>query len=706
MTRIVAGRYELIQALGKGGMKEVWRSRDRRSGDEVALALLFRFEPELFANELALARRIESPHVARVLEGGICEDGEAYVVTELCAGPDLRAYRHHRGALPWPEAAALIHQLARGLDAIHQAHVLHRDIKPDNAIFTAAGVKVIDFGISLPAIDANTDVGAPVPPAGTLVYMAPEVFRDRVDARTDVYALGVTLFELGAGRPPLSAPSGAELIQRILTLEAHDLGAMQGAPQALRSLVAEMVAVNQGERPRAAEVASRLAEFAGCAPHAPAIGPHAGAPAAPTLLSPAAPRMATPPTREERAPFRHRLTIELEAPVWPSDVIATGWDEAPYAVMTRGEGTRVSSLTESGARRWSRSLIRNLEGGLAADLDGDGIAELYLWSRDAVIALDEGGELCFEAPLPPLDPAQPEWEHGPPSACVIERRGRRCLALADRLIDAAGALVGRLERRYQGDGAELVESPGDRGLSVVGRADQAFRGDFATPAALLISPGAPGFRVAHLERVLGDPSIRLSIYGPGGTLTASATVGVYDLKTAPIAAFGHANHPSTRLFDGCCAPLSVAVGGDHMIAVPYLVNAPWFGPVVVGIGSGGEERWRTRLEARGGGTRWPPMLAAIGGRVEILIPSGGVIDRIDAVTGDRRDPLRIPGDPVALGDFSGRGTDELVVAVGDKLLVFEGGDTEPGRVRWVGARGDLWRSGSLGPDGLPVGPMR
>src|SRR5262245_40432727 len=152
-------------------MKQVWRARDVESGADVALAIVHRFVAGDFRNEVALAKRVKSAHVARVLDGFVTDDGVAVVVSELCDGLDLMHYRQAREVTP-AEAVAMVAQMATGIAAIHAAHVLHRDVKPSNAILTTSGVKMIDFGISLPAMDAKTAPGSFAPPAGTLPYMA------------------------------------------------------------------------------------------------------------------------------------------------------------------------------------------------------------------------------------------------------------------------------------------------------------------------------------------------------------------------------------------------------------------------------------------------------------------------------------------------------------------------------------------------------
>jgi hypothetical protein len=715
MGETVAGRYQLDRVLGTGGMKEVWRALDQDSGEWVAVALLRDVDAARFTNELDLARRIHSPHVATVVDGGI-DDQHAFVVTELCDGPDLAAYRLHRGALDWREVAGLGTQLARGLAAIHAAHVLHRDVKPANAIFTRSGVKLIDFGISLPSVDASTDVGSPMPPAGTMAYMAPEVFRGEVDARTDVYALGITLFELGAGHPPLLAANPAEMVARVLTLQRHDLSAAAAAPPPLRELLTEMTAARRDARPFMPEVTERLIALGCPAPAFPEslFDPVSSSRLAATVArspdaDPAVPDTNPGLARTGPAPaFALETEVALGSPIDPARVIATPWPEVPYIGLLGDAGTVVTGFDGGGEIVWRREIDRALESGLAADLDGDGTAELYAASRDALVSFDRRGELRFTTALPRPVQAGHDWDRRAPTLCVGEREGVRLIVAAGALFDAGGRRVGAHTARFESRENELVDAAGVIGFSICGPALQSYRGDFASPSAIITRPGQTGFQVAAIERKIGHPSVRLAIFGPGGALTATAQVGRYNLGTAPLSWSFEANDPARALFDASAAPLAIAApAGGGTVIVPYLINAPFWGPVVVAFDlETGVERWRTRLPPiESGSSHWPPLLASESGTIELLAPTGDRVERIDTKTGTRLEPLSLPGAPVALGDPTGVGRDQLVLVARDRLLLCRGPETQTGLRRWIGPRGDLWRSGCLGPDGLPVGPV-
>lgn len=714
MAKLVAEHYRLEQSIGRGGMKEVWRAVDLRDGSAVAVAIMLDFKADLFRNEVTLARRVTSPYVARVLDGGISSDDQAYLVCELCDGPNLRVYAERNPGLSWTARVGLIHQLSLGLNAVHEACILHRDIKPDNAIITPAGVKLIDFGISMPAISNRTDPGV-LRPAGTLAYMAPEALTgEALDARSDVYALGITFYELLAGALPLKADNPFELIHRVIELPQHDTDALSHLPASLHQLVADMVAIPRDHRPYMPAVVQRLDAVLAEAKKPPArpipvpgkpkarAGP--GADTAKPTPAPVGPSN----TIIDPSPPRRRLQIPLAPGVTPDRIAVTTWPEAPFITLVPGYGTRIAALGWDGQPRWTRDIGRHLHGALVADLDGDGTGELYVWSRDAILSFDSQGQSRFEVGLPWPAPGQLPWEYGPPTPAVLtDGPGPRELLAAGLRIEPRGGVIGELQTRYDGNGDELVAARGTRGLSCYGNAGQAFRGELATPAAILASPDKRGFHVAHLERVLGSgPAVKVSVYGPGGAKTADMNVATYDYKTAPIEMMFAANSPEHRLFDELCAPLAVAGSHGHLVIVPYLVNAPWFGPVVVAFDSEtGEESWRTRLHSLDGSSvPWPPILGVITEGVELIFRHNGAVMRMDATTGELRSPLPATGVPIALGDFQHRGRSDLVIAGADSIDIWDAAACPVGAISWLGFRGDVWRSGCLGLDRRSLGP--
>ena len=199
------GRYRIIGLLGRGGMGEVYRADDLRLGQPVALKFLpdtLRHDPvrlAQFHNEVRTARQVSHPNICRVYDIGEA-DGLLYLSMEYVDGEDLATSLRRIGRFPEDKAADIARQLCAGLAAAHQRGVLHRDLKPANVMLDGAGkVRVMDFGLA--AIGRVEDIRA-----GTPAYMAPEQLLGReVTARSDIFALGLVLYELFTGRRAFTA---------------------------------------------------------------------------------------------------------------------------------------------------------------------------------------------------------------------------------------------------------------------------------------------------------------------------------------------------------------------------------------------------------------------------------------------------------------------------------------------------------------------
>ncbi len=261
LGRDLAGRYEIQDVLGAGGMGVVYRARDRELGEIVALKMLRdRADPdalERFRLELRLARRVSHPNVVRVHDLGEAdgaEGGGRFITMEYVAGPSLSRALMEGGPLPIPAAVALGKQLARALAVVHAQGVIHRDLKPQNVLLAADGeAKLADFGIAnLARGDDGTDWREGV--TGTLAYMAPEqLLGEPPDRRTDVYALGVVLYEALTGVPPFPAPSPEVLVARSLAGAAPAPGEIRPAiPRALSAVVLRAMAGRREVRPGSA----------------------------------------------------------------------------------------------------------------------------------------------------------------------------------------------------------------------------------------------------------------------------------------------------------------------------------------------------------------------------------------------------------------------------------------------------------------------
>lgn len=242
------GPYEIIARIGVGGMGEVYRARDTRLNRSVAIKFLSgEFIDEAarrrFEQEARMASALAHPHIVSVHDAGEFEDKQ-YLVTEFIDGGTVREWMRS-AKTGWEDLVELMVGVADGLACAHEAGILHRDIKPDNILVTRSGyAKLADFGLAKLAGNTPDAVTAPVTVErtqsgviiGTLAYMSPEqVSGQRVDARSDIFAFGVVLYELLSGQKPFEAATGLETLQMIIHAAPKPLDAR--FPAALRQIV-------------------------------------------------------------------------------------------------------------------------------------------------------------------------------------------------------------------------------------------------------------------------------------------------------------------------------------------------------------------------------------------------------------------------------------------------------------------------------------
>jgi serine/threonine protein kinase len=205
--QVIAGRFEILRLLGAGGMGAVYLAQDRQLGEQIALKVIAGLgltDPaaaERLRREASAARRISNSNVVRLHDLGE-EGGLLFLSMEYVDGESLHQLLTRAGVLTTAQLRPLAAQICDGLAAAHNAGVIHRDLKPANILITRASrVKVIDFGIArLTHAEGMTSTGMVI---GTAEYMAPEQIRGGpIDARTDIYSLGVILYQALTGRPP------------------------------------------------------------------------------------------------------------------------------------------------------------------------------------------------------------------------------------------------------------------------------------------------------------------------------------------------------------------------------------------------------------------------------------------------------------------------------------------------------------------------
>ena len=235
--RVLSGRYRIIRPLASGGMAKVYLAEDLRLQRQVALKVI---HPHLaeddsfiskFRQEAIMAARLNHPNLVNIFDQG--SDGSTtYLVMEYVPGRTLRDVLQEFGALPAIRALEIIEAVLGGLAAAHSGGILHRDIKPENVLLADDGrIKLSDFGLARP-ISANTETESVI---GTAAYLSPElVTRGATDARSDVYAIGILLFELVTGRQPFTGEHAAHIA-------AQHASSSVAAPSSLNSSVPELV---------------------------------------------------------------------------------------------------------------------------------------------------------------------------------------------------------------------------------------------------------------------------------------------------------------------------------------------------------------------------------------------------------------------------------------------------------------------------------
>jgi eukaryotic-like serine/threonine-protein kinase len=290
--RVLGGRYRLDRELARGGMATVWIAEDPLLSRRVAVKLLL---PALavdealrlrFRNEAIAAAKLTHPGIVATYDTGD-DDGTAYIVMELVEGITLRHLIDERGRLPVPEASDIASQVADALEHAHRQGLVHRDIKPANVLVQPDGrVKVTDFGIAKAAGgDDLTRTGTVV---GTARYLAPEqVNGHKVDGRADVYALGLILYEMLAGRAPFAGDSDmATAVARLTNAPEPIRTARPEVSRHLEDVVARSLARDPEYRYQSAQAfKDALTPGHDTAP----TGPLAPPPPAPPVAAPAGP---------------------------------------------------------------------------------------------------------------------------------------------------------------------------------------------------------------------------------------------------------------------------------------------------------------------------------------------------------------------------------------------------------------------------------
>ena len=334
-------RFRIVRRLGKGGMGTVFLAEQLGVGNRpVALKVLnrkFLDDPDFlrrFQNEATSTGRIDNPNVVTIYESGLADDGTPYIAMKYLEGESLREVLKQRGALPLPEVTEILQQAARGLNAAHKLGIIHRDLKPDNIFLTKGDegelvVKVVDFGIAkLRESSMHTQTGMVL---GTPAYMSSEqaygMRSDELDARSDIYSLGVVVYEMLTGRTPFHSDTPAGYLRKHMLEEPPPFRAVaQGldVPPTVESAV--MTALEKDRNQRYASALDFAHELARAAKPSPPAGarvtfPSTGIVPTPTLEA----SQPLPSTKVVQPPKQPPPESKPKVKVNPIDGLKYGW---------------------------------------------------------------------------------------------------------------------------------------------------------------------------------------------------------------------------------------------------------------------------------------------------------------------------------------------------------------------------------------------
>ncbi len=442
----IAGRFHIRTLLGRGGMSEVYRAFDERTGREVALKVQHAGEPWLdqrFVREAEALRELRHPALVAYEDHGKTHDGVLYLATAVVEGPTLAA-RLAEGPLPLAPSLRVSRDIAGALGVLHERGFVHRDVKPANVLLARDGAKLLDLGLLGSEASVLTETGALL---GTVGYLSPEQARAsrRLDARADVFALGCVLFECLTGAPPFGR-SLAEVTASFAMGCAPPMARLPSdTPAAVRALLEASLREEPSLRPRDGAAFAKLSDQAlatlgagdidalmsstlgvedGAARPRPALPFVSAAPAPPVVArDKTRPSPATAPHRAARIDLLHFDTgsaseIRAACTSQPGDV-----DRAAIArVLARARSTS----TEENVARCERALD---DGGPRPLSVVDGALELAFEPREARRA-----QLAAVTPLLAADRSLSEAHAaalesmrtpgGPPSGVAAAHRDR------------------------------------------------------------------------------------------------------------------------------------------------------------------------------------------------------------------------------------------------------------------------------------------
>jgi len=399
------GPYEIVSALGAGGMGEVYRAHDTRLGRDVAIKVLpadLSSNPDLkarFDREARAISALSHPHICHLYDVG-SQDGTDYLVMELLEGESLQ-HRLDRGPLPLLQALQCAIQVAEALEKAHKSGIVHRDLKPGNVMLTRSGAKLLDFGLAKPvqglgamASGSVATMSRPLTQEGKIVgtfqYMAPEqVQGQEADARTDIFALGALLYEMVTGKRAFAGKTQISVMSAILEKEPEPISVVHPlTPHALDHVVQRALAKDPDERWQSvADLKAELkwistADRAGRTPEA--MIPHRSNRVVPALVAACVllglALFVSIVLLPKAAPAGIEVRASIPAPEKAEFLLMD--DDAAGPVVISPDGTNIAFTARDDQGR-TKLWVRALNGGEAHPLTGTEQGTYPFWSPDS-----------------------------------------------------------------------------------------------------------------------------------------------------------------------------------------------------------------------------------------------------------------------------------------------------------------------------------
>ena len=568
---LVAGRFRIEELIGVGGMGVVYRAEDEQLHVPVALKLL---RPELaarpdafqrFRQELLLARQVSSPHVVRIHDI-VAHEGRWLISMDYVAGGSLERLLDADGALSIDDAVKVARQLALGLAAAHQRQVIHRDLKPANVLVTGTlDAYITDFGVARTAgVTGITGSGVVV---GTPEYLSPEQARaDPVDHRSDLYALGLMLYEMLAGRPAFEGGTPAEMLaQRIVRSPPPVTRVRPDVPRWLAEVVARLTQLKPARRFANAEAVVRAIDER----RVPGIAPRPSTIAAIGLAIACAAGVAWLAPRFARDTASPEVATEAPAPVaevrrialYPSahgegDAALAAALDALVAETLLAQGVRTADAAR--VRRAQRQLgyddatARRQRARVAALVGAQGVLEPTI-ARDG-----ERIRLALERREPPgAEQASARYDSGALTADALQpavAQGLAASAATERGARSGATLS------WPQDLAAVV-AYGEGRLALDARDDDTARAAFARATAI-----EPGFALAWQERLALALRLRDADAAPLATEASTALRGARGRDAERVRGFAALARGETEAAIGHLAPLVDDASEDRAAA--------------------------------------------------------------------------------------------------------------------------------------------